>query len=104
MSFDFFCQGKYEQVEQLEQRSLAISKRAPENQLLMGSTLGLLGLVYREQGKYEQTEFCLQQSLSLTKQVYGEDHIYTQQAMVRLAGLYREQGEYERAESLLSIR
>jgi tetratricopeptide (TPR) repeat protein len=67
----------------------------------MGSTLGVVGVVYREQDKYEQAESCLQQGLSIYQQVFGDDHVYTQQAMIRLGVLYREQGEYGRAEFLL---
>ncbi len=99
LAINFFYQGKYEQAEQLLQRALMICKASGE--LLEGADLGWLGLVYQEQSEYQQAEACLQQGLSIMKQVFSEDHVWTQQIMLWLGGLYREQGKYEQAESLL---
>jgi tetratricopeptide (TPR) repeat protein len=93
--------GEYEQVEQLQQRALAINEEAlgPEHSDT-ATSIAHLAFFYDSQGKYEQAEPLYQRALTIDEKAYGPDHHDVATDLNNLAALYDSQGKYEQAEPL----
>ena len=94
--------ARYEEVEPLSQRALAIAEKAlgPEHPHV-ATSLNNLALLYRDQGRYEAAEPLYQRALAIDEKALGPEHPSVGDSLNNLAGLYRDQGRYEAAEPLL---
>ena len=98
----YWKQGKYEQTEQLMQRSLSmLEQRLGPHHLLVAGLLNNLAEVYRTEGKYEQAKVLHQQALSIREHLLEPDHPDIALSLNNLAGIAYVLGEYEQTEELL---
>ena len=101
LGYYLWQRGEYEQVEQLQQRALAINEEAMGlEHANTAASLAHLAVFYKNQGKYELAEPLFKRSLAIVEEAYGLDHSGVASALDNLAGLYRNQGKYELAEPL----
>ena len=82
-------QGRYEAVEPLYQRTLAIREKSlgPEHPDTAQS-LNNLAELYLAHGKYGEAEPLFKRSLTIREEVLGPDHPNTALSLDNLAGLY----------------
>lgn len=67
----------------------------------IGTILGNVGRLYREQDQHARAEPLLQRALAIREKVLGPGHPDTAIALNNPALLYPEQGQYRQAETLL---
>ena len=94
-------QGRYEAVEPLYRRALAIREKVfgPDHPDVALS-LNNLAELYHNQGRYEAAEPLHRRALAIWEKALGPDHPDVATSLNNLAGLYHQRGRYEAAEPL----
>jgi tetratricopeptide (TPR) repeat protein len=86
----YFEQGKYEQTEQLFQRTLQIWERSLGSEHpILAYSLNNLAILYKKRGNYEKAELFLQRALSIREQALGSQHPLTRKTKRRYVSLQR---------------
>jgi tetratricopeptide (TPR) repeat protein len=87
-------QKKFQAAEQLYQRALEVSEKAPESRERDTATILMnLASLYHEQNRYAEAEPLYRRSLELAEKVYGPNHAKVARRLRRLAEVYRLLGK-----------
>jgi tetratricopeptide (TPR) repeat protein len=94
-------QKKYQAAEQLYQRALEASEKAPGDRDREASTILMnLASLYHELKRYAEAEPLYRRSLELAEKVHGPRHAKVARRLRRLAEIYRLQGKENEAAPL----
>ena len=94
-------QGRYEDAEVLQQKSLEIHRQVlGENHPSFAISLGNLASLYVQKGDFSEAESFLYQALQIFQQVVGPEHPYTKETFNRLINLIATAIQANQADTL----
>lgn len=105
----YFKRGRYAEAEPLYRQSLAIRQQVlGEEDPEVGTSLNLLGELFRVQARYVEAEPLQERSLAIREKALGQNHPDVALTLDNLGAIYCATGRYAEAEPLfkraLSIR
>jgi tetratricopeptide (TPR) repeat protein len=101
MAWYSWLQGRYVLARAQSQESLSIREQSLEgNDIRVFESVGLLGIVLRNQGKYDEAEAMNRRALAGRETALGPEHPYTLASIGNLALVLRDQGKYDEAETM----
>ncbi|MEO0396765.1 MAG: tetratricopeptide repeat protein, partial [Cyanobacteria bacterium P01_A01_bin.137] len=101
LAFLYSSQGRYEEAEVLQQKSLEIHRQVlGENHPSFAISLGNLASLYVQKGDFSEAESFLHQALQIFQQVVGPEHPYTKETFNRLINLIATAIQTNQADTL----
>jgi CHAT domain-containing protein/Tfp pilus assembly protein PilF len=96
-----YSNGKYDEASRSCEQALSTRERVlgPEN-IDVGSTLNLLGILSVSKGDYAKAETLYQRVLKILEKALGPEHLRVASILNNLASLYWSRGHYSRVEPL----
>ncbi len=94
-------QGKYDEAEPIQKRTLAILEKAlGDEHPKVATCLNNLAALYQSQGKFDEAEPIQKRALAIAEKALGDEHPDVATGLNNLAGLYDSQGKYGEAEPI----